>query len=281
MNLSDSNRRPGRPSALASRRRPATASAPSSSAPSWLRFAAPVFVGVLIVVAWTLYVEFGDAPRMLPAPAAVGQEFVDRWGIIWDDMLITATNALIGLTVGAVLAVILAGLAAAWRPVDGMLAPLIAALAVIPIVAITPILNTMFGASSQFGRQAVATIAAFIPVFINVLRGLRQTRPVHRDLLRASAANGAQTFRLLTLPTALPYLMTGLRVASSLAVIAALVAEYFGGPSDGIGTSIATYAKSGRAALAWAYVGGGIIIGLVFFLVTSLLERLVTRHAPV
>jgi NitT/TauT family transport system permease protein len=178
------------------------------------------------------------------------------------------------------LAVIFAGLAATSRIIDGMIAPLVAALAVVPIVAITPILNTMYGASSQFGRIAVATIAAFIPVFVNVLRGLRQTRPVHRDLMRASAATNGQTFRMLTLPTAVPYLMTGLRIASSLAVIAALVAEYFGGPADGIGTAIATYAKSGRADLAWAYVLGGILIGLVFFLVTSLLERLATRHSP-
>ncbi len=249
-------------------------------ASAWLKVVAPIVVGVLLLVAWTLYVELGAAPRMVPSPLAIGSEFVLRWGIIWKDMLITAGNALVGLTVGAVLGILLAGLAAAWRPIDGMLAPLVAALAVVPIVAITPILNTMFGASSQFGRQMVATIAAFIPVFLNVLRGLRQTRPVHRDLLRASAASGAQTFRMLTLPTALPYLMTGLRIASSLAVIAALVAEYFGGPSDGIGTAIATYVKSGRATLAWAYVGGGLLIGLVFYLVTSLLERIVTRRAP-
>jgi NitT/TauT family transport system permease protein len=182
---------------------------------------------------------------------------------------------------GAVLGVLGAAIAGSFRFTDEMAAPVVAALAVIPIVAITPILNTMYGASSQFGRIAVATIAAFIPVFVNVLRGLRQTRPVHRDVLRASAATSAQTFRLLTLPTALPYLMTGLRIAASLAVIAALVAEYFGGPANGIGTAIATYAKSGRAALAWAYVVGGILIGLVFFLVTSLLERLVTRHSSV
>ncbi len=251
-----------------------------TSLPGWVRIAAPIGVGALGLAAWIVYVDvIGTAPRMLPSPTAIGAELVNRWGIIWDDMTITALNALIGLTVGAVIAVILAGLAAAARPIDGMLAPLIAALAVIPIVAITPILNTMFGASSQFGRQAVATIAAFIPVFINVLRGLRQTQPVHRDLLRASAASSGQTFRFLTLPTALPYLMTGLRIASSLAVIAALVAEYFGGPSDGIGTSIATYAKSGRAALAWAYVAAGILIGLVFYLVTAFLERLVTRRS--
>jgi len=250
--------------------------------PTWVRFAAPVVVGILLIALWVLVVDvLKVAPRMVPGPAAIGSELALRIGIIGDDMLITGTNSLVGLLVGALLGIVLAGFAAAARPIDGMFAPLVAALAVVPIVALTPILNTMFGASSQFGRQAVAAIAAFIPVYINVLRGLRQTRPVHRDLLRASGASGWQTFRKLTLPTALPYLLTGVRIAASLAVISALVAEYFGGPADGIGTAIATYAKSGRAALAWAYVAGAIAIGLLFFLVTSLLERLVTRRSPV
>ncbi|MDR6200318.1 NitT/TauT family transport system permease protein [Microbacterium sp. SORGH_AS428] len=250
--------------------------------PSWLRVAAPAGVALIGLVVWVLIVDVADAaPRMLPSPIAILEEFFARWSIIAPDMAITATNALVGLVAGTLLAILLAALAASARPIDGMLAPLVAALAVIPIVALTPILNTMFGASSQFGRQAVATIAAFVPVFVNVLRGLRQTRPVQRDLLRAAAASRSQTFRFLTLPTALPYLMSGIRIAASLAVISALVAEYFGGPADGIGTAIASYAKSGRAALAWAFVLGGILIGLLFFLVTSLLERLSTRRAPV
>jgi NitT/TauT family transport system permease protein len=249
---------------------------------SGARIVAPIAVGVAMVLLWVLVVDvLKVAPRALPSPFAVAGEIALHADIILEDMAITATNALIGLAVGTVIAIVLAAVAAASRPIDGMLAPLVAAIAVVPIVAITPILNTMFGASSQFGRQSVAAIAAFVPIFVNVLRGLRQTRPVHRDLLRASAASELQTFRLLTLPTALPYLMTGLRIASSVAVIAALVAEYFGGPADGIGTAIATYAKSGRAALAFAYVAGGIAIGLALFLVTSLLERLVTRRTPV
>ncbi|MFT4229450.1 MAG: ABC transporter permease subunit [Microbacterium sp.] len=249
--------------------------------PGWVRIVAPAAVGVIGLALWILYVDVaGAAPRMLPSPTAIVAEFFKNGGIISEDMAITAANAIIGLAFGTVLGILLAALAAAAAPIDGMLAPLVAALAVIPIVALTPIFNTMFGASSQFGRQAVATIAAFIPVFVNVLRGLRQTRAVHRDLFRASAATRGQTFRLLTMPTALPYLLTGLRIASSLAVIAALVAEYFGGPADGLGTAIATYAKSGRATLAWAYVAGAILVGLVFFLVTALLERLATRHRP-
>jgi NitT/TauT family transport system permease protein len=250
--------------------------------PNWLRFVAPVVVGVLMLAVWILIVDVLEAaPRALPSPIAIIEEFVKRFGIIAEDMGITATNALIGLAVGSIVAILLAALAATFRPIDGMLAPIVAAIAVVPIVALTPILNTMFGASSQFGRMSVAAIAAFVPVFVNVLRGLRQTRPVHRDLLRASAASPFQTFRVLTLPTALPYLLTGLRIASSVAVIAALVAEYFGGPADGIGTSIATYAKSGRASLAFAFVAGGIAIGLVFFFATSLLERVVSRRKPV
>lgn len=244
-----------------------------------LRVIAPIVVGLVIVALWLLVVDvLHAAPRALPSPLAIGSDLNLHGDIIGEDLLITGTNALLGLLIGSISAIVLAGLAAAARPIDGMLAPLVAAVAVVPIVAITPLLNTMFGASSQFGRVAVAAIASFVPVFINVLRGLRQTRPVHRDLLRASGATGIQTFRVLTLPTALPYLMTGLRIAASLAVISALVAEYFGGPADGIGTAIATYAKSGRASLAWAYVFGGIAIGLLFFLITSLLERLVTRR---
>jgi len=250
--------------------------------PQWVRVVAPITVGAIILGLWILVVDvLHVAPRALPSPVAIVEQLVQHSDIILEDMGITATNALIGLAVGTVFAIVLAALAATFAPVDGMLAPLVAAIAVVPIVAVTPILNTMFGASSQFGREAVAAIAAFVPVFVNVLRGLRQTRPVHRDLLRASGATGLQTFRILTLPTALPYLMTGIRIASSIAVIAALVAEYFGGPADGIGTAIATYAKSGYAALAFAYVAGGIAIGLALFLVTSLLERLVSRRAPV
>jgi NitT/TauT family transport system permease protein len=257
--------------------RPAQGGAPASS----LRVIAPIVVGVIIIALWFLVVDvLHAAPRALPSPIAIGSDIAKHNGIIGEDLLITGRNALLGLTIGAIVAIVFGGLAAAAKPIDGMLAPLVAAVAVVPIVAITPLLNTMFGASSQYGRVAVAAIASFVPVFINVLRGLRQTRPVHRDLLRASGASGLQTFRVLTLPTAVPYLMTGLRIAASLAVISALVAEYFGGPADGIGTAIATYAKSGRASLAWAYVFGGIAIGLLFFLVTSLLERLVTRRSP-
>lgn len=246
------------------------------------RIAAPVVVGVLLLVSWQLVSGISTGRiALVPGPAAVIEASVQHIGIIVEDALVTGGNALVGLVAGALAAVVLAGLAAWLRPIDNLTAPVIAAIAVVPIVALTPLLNTMFGASSQFGRQIVAAVAAFVPVYVNVLRGLRQARPVQRDLLRAYAASGGQEFRTLTLPTALPYLVTGVRIASSLAVISALVAEYFGGPADGLGTAIASYAKSGNQALAFAYVGASIALGLAFFLVTVLLERLATRRRPI
>jgi len=245
------------------------------------RVVAPIVVGLLLLGVWLLLTDVVHlAPTMIPSPAAILQQVGEFGDVIVEDALVTGANALIGLAGGTVLGVAVAALAARFRVFDGMTAPVIAALAVVPIVALTPILNTMLGASTQSGRQVIAGIAAFIPVFVNVLRGLRQTRPVHRDLFRAYAAGGGQTFRKLTLPTAMPYLLTGVRIASSLAVISALVAEYFGGPVEGLGTPIVSYAKSGKTALAWGYVGAAIAIGLALFLITMLLEWLVTRHRP-
>lgn len=245
------------------------------------RIVAPIMVGVLMLGGWLYLVDIVKiSPSLVPSPWAIGNEFVTNFGIIAEDALITGTNAVLGLLIGSLVAIILAGLAARFFAIDGMTAPVVAALSVVPIVALTPIFNTMFGASSQTGRVLIAAIAAFVPVFINMLRGLRQSQQVQRDLFSAYAAKGGQTFTKLTFPSALPHLLTGVRIASSLAVISALVAEYFGGPADGVGTAIATYAKSGKIPLAWAYVGASIAIGLLLFLVSILLERIARRYRP-
>jgi len=243
-----------------------------------LKIVAPITVGVLLLALWYLLVDVAAVlPRSVPSPGAILDQYVEHGDIVLAATWVTARNALVGLVIGAVLGIIAAGIASSLRALDWMAAPVVAAIAVVPIVALTPILNTMFGIGAQTGRQIVAAIAAFIPVYINVLRGLRQTKAVQRDLFRASAANGGQEFRKLTLPTALPHLMTGLRIASSVAVISALVAEYFGGPKDGLGSAIASYAST-RPALAWANVGAAIAVGLIFFLVTLLIERIATRR---
>ncbi|MWB99405.1 ABC transporter permease [Agromyces seonyuensis] len=245
------------------------------------RVVAPIVVGLAVLGVWQFLVSVvGVSDYLLPSPAAIAEEFVAFAPAILAAAGVTGFNALVGLVVGTVLGILLAWAAAQWRAIDAMAAPVVAALAVVPIVALAPVLNTMFGADSQFGRQAIAAIAAFVPVFVNTLRGLRQAAPVHRELMRVYAASGTQTFRTVTLPTAVPFLLTGIRIASSLAVISALVAEYFGGPRGGLGSFISTSAASSAYARAWAYVVAAIALGLLFMLATALLERIVLRHRP-
>ncbi|MRG59197.1 ABC transporter permease subunit [Agromyces sp. CFH 90414] len=241
-----------------------------------LRVVAPIAVGLIVLGAWQFLVSVvGVSDYLLPSPQSIAEEFVAYWPSILSAAVITGTNAFVGLVVGTVLGLALAALAARWRAIDRMSAPVVAALAVVPIVALAPVLNSMFGADSQFGRQAIAALASFVPVFLNTLRGFRQTTPVHRDLMKAYAATSGQVLRTITLPTARPFMLTGIRIASSLAVISALVAEYFGGPRGGLGSLISTSAASSAYARAWAYVVASIALGLLFYLATLALERLV------
>jgi NitT/TauT family transport system permease protein len=240
---------------------------------------APVVFGLVALALWQFaVVALGLKPFVVPSPLSIGEQFGLRFGVILNSSLVTAGNALVGLIVGTIAAVVAAIIAAALRLVDQLSAPLVTAASVIPIVALAPVLYTMFGASVQTARQLIAALAVFIPVYINTLRGLRSSQPIHRDLMRAYAATGWQTTRYVTLPGALPFFFTGVRIASSLAVISALIAEYFGGPVGGLGKSITSAASSSNYPLAWAFVLGAILTGLVFYVVTLALENAATWH---
>jgi NitT/TauT family transport system permease protein len=236
---------------------------------------APLALGVAVVLLWQWAVSaFEIKPFVLPGPFVISAQFTANLDNVAAGMLVTGRNALAGLVVGALVGILMAVLAALIRLIDGLAAPIVAALAVVPIVALAPVLYTMFGAGAETARQIVAALAVFVPVYFNTLKGLRQVREVHRDLMSSYAATRWQATRVVTLPTALPYVFTGLRIASSLAVISALVAEYFGGPVGGLGRAITSAASSSNYALAWAYVVGSILLGLLFYGAALGLERL-------
>lgn len=253
----------------------------SPAVPRALQVVAPVVVGAIGIGVWQFLVSVVEvSPYLLPGPQEIWGEYGDNAEVIREAFVITGRNALWGLAVGSLVGIALAGLASATRVADGMLAAVVASVAVVPIVALAPVLNSMYGADSQYGRRIIAGIAAFVPVYVNTVRGLRQTTPLQRDLMHTQAASGWQSFRMLTLPSAAPHVLTGIRVASSLAVISALVAEYFGGPRGGLGSFISTSAATSAYARAWAYVAAAIVLGLVAYVVTVLLERLVQWRLP-
>ena len=243
------------------------------------RWAAPIVVGVVALVIWQAFVVgAGIKPYLLPSPTAILEQLLLVVPLVWSAALATGMNVLVGLVVGAVVAILAAIVAARSRMADTLLSPTAAALSVMPIVALAPALNTMFGTTSTTPRRVVVSVVVFAPVFVNTLRGLRQVQPVHRDLLKAYAATPRQITRTVTIPGALPYLFTGLRIASSTAVIAAIVAEYFGGLQNGLGSRITSAASNSAYARAWAFVLGAILLGLVFYLATLALERAVARR---
>jgi NitT/TauT family transport system permease protein len=239
----------------------------------------PLVLGVLALLAWELAVQLARIqPYLLPAPTAIGRQFATVLPALWSATLATGANALIGLLLGSILAIALALAASRLRFIDDLVAPVVAAIAVVPIVALAPVLTNMFGATSETPRRVIVAIVVFVPVFVNTLRGLRQVLPVHRDLMRAHAATDWQLTRTVTVPGALPYIFTGLNIASSLAVISAVVAEYFGGLQNGLGSRITSAAANSAYPRAWAYVFGAIVLGLVFYAATLALERLVARR---
>jgi NitT/TauT family transport system permease protein len=249
------------------------------TAASVRRWAAPIVLGVVALALWQAFVVgAGIKPYLLPSPTAIVEQLLLVIPLVWSAALATGMNVLVGLVVGAVVAILAAIVAARSRMADTLLSPTAAALSVMPIVALAPALNTMFGTTSTTPRRIVVSVVVFAPVFVNTLRGLRQVQPVHRDLLRAYAATPRQITRTVTIPGALPYLFTGLRIASSTAVIAAVVAEYFGGLQNGLGSRITSAAANSAYARAWAFVLGAILLGLVFYLATLALERAVARR---
>ena len=235
----------------------------------------PLLAGVAFLALWEWFVEARDVkPYVLPKPSAIWEQLRENHDAILDAAWATGQNALVGLALGLVVGLAAALLASRVRVFDAMLTPVAGAVAAIPIVALTPIFNTMFASTSTIPRRLVVAIAVFFPVFVNTLKGLRQIDPVHAELMHSYAARPWTTTRVVRLPGALPFFFTGLRIASSAAVIAAVVSEYFGGLQKGLGPAITSAAAASAYPRAWAIVTAAIGLGLAFYLAALLAERL-------
>ena len=242
------------------------------------RWLPPVLFGIAVLLAWQLVVVVAQVPAfLLPAPTAIATQIAAQLPTLVSTTLVTGANSLVGLVAGFVLGVALALLAARSRLVYELSTPVVLSASAVPIVALAPVFTTMFGSTTETPRRLVVTIVVLVPVFVSTVRGLRQVRPVHAELMSALAATPGQFARFVRLPGAVPYIMTGLRVAAPAAVIAAIVAEYFGGLQNGLGSRISAAAANTAYARAWAFVAASIVLGLLFHLAGVLAERLVTR----
>ncbi len=234
----------------------------------------PVLIAVIVIGAWQLLVVVRNIPPyLLPSPGLIASNFFKDVSLMWGAAFYTGTSALLGLMFGTFLGLLAALLAQRFIIVNNIVTPLAAGLAAVPIIALTPILNNMFNITSRTPRVLITAIIVFFPIFVNVIRGLVDVQPVQLELMKSMNATPRKVLRILRIPNAIPFFFTGMKIAAPLAVIAALVAEYFGGPQEGLGSRIASNAANTAYGRAWAYVFAAIITGLLFYVIVLLAEK--------
>ena len=241
----------------------------------------PLLFGALTLVLWEVVVTLFHIQRFLvPKPSAIGTAFVEAYPEIVEGVRKTGWVAVSGLLGGVALAVVLALVCTRFRFAANALTPLAAALAATPIVALAPVFFTWFGQVEPTAKQAVVVAVVLFPVFVSTSRGLLQVQPVHLELMRTYGVGGWRVLREVRVPNALPYFLTSLKVAVSLSVIAAIVAEYFGGEQGTLGGIITQSAGLSRYDRAWAAVLAAALLGMTLYAVVLVLERVLLRGLP-
>ena len=246
--------------------------------------AVPVIFGATLIVMWEAAVRgFGISPVLLPAPSAIAEEFGHSAHLLREDFVQTVIKgALTGYLIGCAAALVVAVIVDRFDFLRRGLLPVGNFVAALPIIGIAPILVMWFGFDWQ-SKAAVVVVMVFFPMLVNAVEGLRDTSAMQRDLMRTYAAGywtWGQTLWTLRLPAAMPFVFNGLKIASTLALIGAIVAEFFGSPIRGMGFRISTSVGLLALDLVWAEIVVAAIAGSAFYGGIALIERAVTFWHP-
>jgi NitT/TauT family transport system permease protein len=234
----------------------------------------PFVAGIVLLALWEGLLRLLKPDGfLLPRPTAIAEAFAADIGPLWSATQTTGYVVVTGLAAGVLLGALAALLVVRFRTADETITPLAAALNAMPIIALAPLFNAWFGILSPKSNQAVVLVVTFFPVFINTARGLTSAEPSQVELMRSYAASEWRITREVRIPNALPLFFTALKIVASLAVIAAIVAEYFGGRQDALGPIIVQRAGLTRYAAAWAAVAAGAAMGIGLYLLAALVER--------
>ncbi len=233
------------------------------------------------IAAWEGLVRGLDIERfLLPPPSDILETLGERRTELWNAGLFTFREALGGFAIGSSLGILTALVLARWRALGGALMPYAIAASAVPIIAFAPIMNNWFGLLNPLSKMAIAAMICFFPVLVNTLRGLTSVHPSSIELMRSYAAGEWEIFRRVRIPTSLPFLFSGLKVASVLAMIGAVVGEYFGGSREALGVVIKNSAALFQFELAWAAIIVASFLGVAFYLAVVAVEKLVMRRFP-
>jgi NitT/TauT family transport system permease protein len=247
-------------------------------ATDWLPAIAVFVVGIAV---WEGAVRGFDVENfLLPAPSDIAETLASDGGELWDAAFFTFQEALAGFAIGCTLGFLAAVVIARWRTLQAAVMPYAIAAGAIPIIAFAPITNNWFGVTGMTSKVVIAAVLCFFPMLVNTTRGLTSVPPASIELMRSYAADELTIFRRVRLPNALPYIFSGLKVATVLAMIGAIVGDYFGGAPDALGVQIRRWVGIFAFDQAWAGIVLASALGIVFYGSVALVERLTMGWHP-
>ena len=237
--------------------------------------------GITLLILWEMVVRlYYVAPVILPAPSAIGRSLAANLPLLWGDFVQTILKgAVVGWVIGA-LAAILTAIAIDRSPfLQRGLLPIGNFVAALPIVGIAPIMVMWFG-FDWHSKAAVVVIMVFFPILVNTVAGLKATDSLQRDLMATWSAGYWPSLLKMRLPAAMPFIFNGLKITTTLALIGAIVAEFFGSPTRGMGFRISTAVGQLNLPLVWAEIAVAALAGTLFYGIVALIERRVTFWHP-
>jgi NitT/TauT family transport system permease protein len=238
--------------------------------------APPLLFGLAALLIWEAGVRLFQVPAViLPAPSAIAARLVSSVPTLSADFVQTIRGVLAGYLIGNLAGLIVAILIDRSPFLQRGLLPLGNLVSALPIIGVAPIMVMWFGFDWQ-SKAAVVVIMTFFPMLVNAAAGLKSAGAMERDLMKTYAADYGQTLAKLRLPAALPFVFNALKINTTLAMIGAIVAEFFGTPTVGMGFRISTEVGHLSIDMVWATIVVAAVTGSLFYAIVALIERRAT-----
>ena len=246
-----------------------------------ISLAIPAIFGITVIAMWQVLVTMLEvSPVILPAPSDIATRFAGSLALLWADFKQTILKgAMTGYCFGMIAAFGIALIADRSPFLTKGISPVAAFMAALPIVGTAPIFVKWLGSNWE-SKAAVVGVMVFFPILVNTVAGLKDNSAMQRDLMRTYGAGYWPTLFKLRLPAAMPFIFNGLKIATTLALIGAIVAEFFGSPTVGMGFRISTSVGQLALDMVWAEIIVAALAGSAFYGAMAFLESRVTFWHP-